>query len=86
MLQFRTVLLFAVVINVLSAILMTDAELTEVAAVFWKLRLRLVPGVEGLSPSIVTLSAPLSSRRPRPVVVGPATVIPSVPGCSRMDE
>src|ERR1043165_8928386 len=43
----------------------TEVNVTVLAAVFWIVRLRFVPMLFGLSPSIVTLLAPLSSIRPR---------------------
>jgi hypothetical protein len=59
---------------VANATRMTDVNVTVFAAVFWSVRFLFVPPVFGLSPSMVTASAPLSSISPRPVGVAPATV------------
>jgi hypothetical protein len=79
-LQFRIMTLSVEVINVLVANLITEVFVTLFAAVFVMVRLRLVPSVLGLSPSIVTLSAPFNSIKPRPRTVGPDIVSPSLVG------
>ena len=61
MLQFLIVTLSALVTTVAAkAMRTTDVKVVVLVAVFWMVRLRFVPAVFGLSPSMVTLSAPLS--------------------------
>ena len=62
------------------AIRITDVSVVVFDAVFVMVKFLLVPGVSGLSPLIVTLSAPFNSISPRPVVVEPEMVTPSADG------
>ena len=62
------------------AIRITDVSVVVLVAVFVIVKFLFVPGVRGLSPFIVTLSAPFSSIKPRPVVVEPEMVTPSTDG------
>ena len=62
------------------AILIQEFAITVVVVVLFMVRLRLVPAVFGLSPSMVTLSAPLSWTTPNPVIGFPETDTPSAEG------
>src|SRR5262245_22540810 len=65
--QFLTVSPFALVTTVVAtARRTTDVKVSSAAAAFVIVRFRFVPALLGLSPLIVTLSAPWSSMTPRP--------------------
>src|ERR1044072_2370514 len=68
-----------------SAMRMTELKVVVFEAVLRTVRLRFVPAVFGLSPSIVTLLAPLSWMTPKPPAGLPLTETPSVTGRSRRD-
>jgi hypothetical protein len=78
--QFLIVLLLALVIADEVASRITEVYVMVLAAVLVIVRLRFVPAEPALSPSIVTLSAPLSSIRPRPWTEGPEMVTASAVG------
>ncbi len=75
----------AVVTAVEVATRITEQYVTVFVALLLRVRFLLVPDVFGLSPFMVTLSAPFSSMRPRPVGIAvadePVTVTPSADGC-----
>ena len=77
--QFFTVFELALVIRVERATLTTDVYVVTSAAVFVIVRLLVVPDAFN-APSIVTLSAPLSSITPLPEVVAPEIVRPLLTG------
>src|SRR5437763_9130259 len=83
--QFFTVSLFALVIRVDRARRTTWVKVVAAAAVFMMVRFLFVPPVFGLSPSMVTLSAPLSSMMPRPDTEAPLIDTPSAVGRMRTE-
>ena len=62
-----------------------DAYVVVLTAVFVIVKFLFVPAVFGLSPSIVTLSAPFSSITPRPDAVADEIVRPSFDGRTNTD-
>ena len=57
-----------------------EVYVIALVAVFLIVKFLFIPAVFGLSPSIITLSDPLNSIKPLPVVVVPETVTPSTVG------
>ena len=70
---------------VLSAIRITELNVTSFAAVFSITRFLLMPTVSGLSPSMVTLSAPFNWMTPNPVGGAPFNAMSSTLGRIRTE-
>ena len=80
-LQFLIVSLSADVTPVVETAMRTaEFAVTAAAAVLLIVRSRLMPGVFGSSPSMVTLSAPFSWTTPKPDAGFPDTVMPGAAG------
>ncbi len=84
-LQFLIVLPSALATPVPVTNLITEVNVVAAAAVLVIVRFLLVPALPALSPSIVTLSAPLSSINPRPLTVEPEIVTASAVGRIEME-
>ena len=83
--QFLMVLLSALVTAVEVAIRITEFAIAVVVFVLLTVRSRLVPGVFGLSPSIVTLSAPFNCITPNPVAGFPEIETASTVGLNKTE-
>jgi hypothetical protein len=80
-LRFLKVQLSALVTTVVAkAIRITEVKVVVLVAVLVMVRSLLIPPVFGLSPSMVTLSAPFSWITPKPPAGLPETVTPSLTG------
>ena len=84
-LQFLMALLSALVTAADVAIRIAEFAMTVAVVVLLTVRLRFVPPVFGLSPLMVTLSAPLSWMTPKPVTGLPETDTPSATGWTSTD-